>query len=137
MNERNEFLSLRQQLETLMIKRDQSKRELVEKEEQLAAECRKRQALQEEIEQMHRSQAELNEKYELVRECTVEELENLIFGHNSPEKTAIQQEAREEKRPEVKREDSTEIQHEYLKNVLVRYIKAETSGGFDQALMLL
>jgi hypothetical protein len=31
MNERNEFLSLRQQLEATMIKRDQLKRELTEK----------------------------------------------------------------------------------------------------------
>lgn len=74
MNERNEFLALRQQVETLMMKRDQAKRELQEREDQLAAERRRSQALEVEIEQLRSRQARLDEKYELVRECTVEEL---------------------------------------------------------------
>lgn len=47
MNERNEFLSMRQQVESLMIKRDQLKRELKEKDDLLASERKNSEILEE------------------------------------------------------------------------------------------
>jgi predicted nucleic acid-binding Zn-ribbon protein len=72
LTERNEFLSLRQQVETLMAKRDELRKALREAELLLEEERQVTQKLQAEVARLNAIQSELDEKYELVRECSVE-----------------------------------------------------------------
>lgn len=113
-----------------MTKRDELRKTLKETELLLEEERQITHRLQAEVARLNALQSELDEKYELVRECSFEELENLILSHSAP---AVPEQAE----AEGAEGGEGEVQREYLRNVMVRYIKAESAGEPEQALTLL